>query len=46
VITFTTVGYGDIHPYSIWARRFAMVEAALGVFMMAFFVATFARRFF
>lgn len=45
VITFTTVGYGDIHPYGNWARGVAMAEAAIGIFMMAFFVATFARRF-
>jgi uncharacterized protein YjbI with pentapeptide repeats len=45
VITFTTVGYGDVHPHSTWARRFAMIEAIIGVSMIAFFVATFARRF-
>jgi hypothetical protein len=45
VITFTTVGYGDIHPHSRGARIWVMIEAAIGVFMIAFFVATFAKRF-
>ncbi|MBI5557112.1 MAG: hypothetical protein HY885_05695 [Deltaproteobacteria bacterium] len=43
VITFTTVGYGDITP-TLWARPFAMTEAFIGAFMIALFVLVFSRK--
>lgn len=43
VITFTTVGYGDIHPAGSM-RIFTMLEASLGVFLMAIFTLTVGRK--
>lgn len=43
VITFTTVGFGDVHPTG-WMRVFAMIEGLAGVFLMAVFVLSMARR--
>jgi uncharacterized protein YjbI with pentapeptide repeats len=43
VVTFTTLGYGDIRPVGV-TRVFAAVEALTGAFLMALFVVTFARR--
>lgn len=43
VVTFTTLGYGDIAPYGI-SRLFATIEAFSGAFMMALFVLLFGRK--
>lgn len=43
VITFATVGYGDISPVGT-AKIFAATEGFLGVFMMGAFSVTFARK--
>jgi len=43
-ITFTTLRYGDLRPLESWSRIFSGTEALIGVFMMALFVYTFARR--
>jgi len=43
VVTFTTLGYGDFHPIG-GTRILAAAEALMGVFLMALFVVTFARR--
>jgi hypothetical protein len=45
VITFTTTGYGDVHPFpdSI-ARAVAAAEAFTGAFMIALFVAVFGKK--
>lgn len=43
VITFTTVGFGDIHPTG-WMRLLAMIEGLSGVFLLAVFVVSMARR--
>ena len=43
VITFATVGYGDWHPVH-WARLAAALEGLLGVFVMAVFTVSFARK--
>ncbi len=43
VVTFTTLGYGDIHPLG-HSHIFASVEALTGAFFMALFVVVFARK--
>ncbi|MCE0493107.1 ion channel [Vibrio salinus] len=43
VVTFTTLGYGDISPVGI-ARFVAATEAFLGSFMMALFVVVFVKK--
>lgn len=43
VVTFATLGYGDIRPEG-WARGFATVEALIGAFTVALFVFVFCRR--
>jgi len=42
-VTFTTLGYGDLHPVGI-TKTFATVEAFTGVFMLALFVLTMGRK--
>ena len=37
VVTFTTLGYGDIHPLG-YSRLVASIEAFIGVLFMALFV--------
>lgn len=44
-VTFTTLGYGDFVPRSDIFRVLAGVEALIGIFMMAAFVAIFARKY-
>ena len=44
VITFTTIGYGDYAPRG-WLRVVAAVEGFLGLFLMAVFTVSFARKF-
>ena len=44
LITFTTLGYGDLRPLEGCGRIFAGGEAFIGAIMMALFVYTFARR--
>jgi len=44
IITFTTVGYGDIMPLS-WMKLIVSLESLLGVFFTASFVVTLSRRF-
>ncbi|MDY6930812.1 MAG: pentapeptide repeat-containing protein [Halobacteriota archaeon] len=43
VITFTTLGYGDVHPIGC-SRLFAAIESALGIFMTALFIFVFGRK--
>jgi hypothetical protein len=43
VVTFSTLGYGDVHPIGI-SRMFACIEALLGLVFMSSFVATFLKR--
>jgi hypothetical protein len=43
VITFTTVGYGDITPIG-FARPLAMLEAFTGAFSISLFVVVFVRK--
>ncbi|WP_255196163.1 pentapeptide repeat-containing protein [Halorarius litoreus] len=44
VVTFATLGYGDIQPIGTWARLLAGVEALLGALLSALFVFVLARR--
>ena len=44
VVTFTTLGYGDIHPSGFYSHAIAFSEAFTGVFFMALFVVVFARK--
>ncbi|MDY6966696.1 MAG: ion channel [Halobacteriota archaeon] len=43
VITFTTLGYGDVHPIG-WSRVVASVETILGIFMTALLIFVFGRK--
>ncbi len=43
VVTFTTLGYGDIIPLGI-SRLFAGIEALLGGFILAIFVVVFVKK--
>lgn len=43
IVTFTTLGYGDITPIG-FSRFFAVTEAFLGAFMMALFVLTISKK--
>ena len=43
VVTFTTLGYGDIGPVG-WARPFAALEAFGGVVMNTLFMLTFVKK--
>ncbi len=43
VITFTTLGYGDIHPLGL-SHVFAAIESFIGAFFIALFVVVFARK--
>ncbi len=45
LVTFTTLGYGDLRPSPGWGRALAGVEAILGTFLMALFLVTFTRKF-
>lgn len=42
-VSFTTIGYGDWHPIGA-AKCFAATEGLLGVFLMAMFTVSLARR--
>jgi len=42
-ITFTTLGYGDVHPIG-WSRLVATIESGLGIFMTALFIFVFTRK--
>jgi hypothetical protein len=43
VITFTTLGYGDVHPIG-FSRIVASVEAGFGIIMTALFIFVFTRK--
>ena len=45
IVTFTTLGYGDFHPKpELFSQLIAAFEAFIGMFTMAFFTITVARR--
>lgn len=43
VVTFTTLGYGDIHPHG-FARLVATIEAFIGSFALALYVVVFVKK--
>ena len=43
IITFTTLGYGDVHPVGL-SRVFASIESLIGIFMTALFIFVFTRK--
>ena len=43
VITFTTLGYGDVHPIG-YSRIVASMEAGFGIIMTALFIFVFTRK--
>ena len=43
VVTFTTLGYGDLAPFGL-TRAFAALEAFLGSFTLALFVVVFVKK--
>ena len=45
IVTFTTLGYGDMSPPDNYLRLVAASEALLGAFLMALFVVSLARKF-
>lgn len=44
VITFLTIGYGDISPLNDRTALVAMVEGFLGIFLMSYFTVSFVRK--
>jgi len=44
VVTFTTLGYGEITPPTLFTRHLASTLAFAGAFMMAMFVAVFGKK--
>ncbi len=44
VVTFTTLGYGDVQPVGQWAQLLAMAESLVGAALLALLVAVLARR--
>ena len=44
VVTFTTLGYGEITPATLFTRHLASTHAFGGAFMMAMFVAVFGKK--
>jgi hypothetical protein len=44
VVTFTTLGYGDLRPVHPISHLISSIEAFVGMFMMALFVLTFGRK--
>jgi len=45
IITFATLGYGDMIPKNGWPQVVASVESILGAILMAAFIAVFSRKF-
>ena len=43
LITFTTIGYGDIHPNG-FLQIFAGIEGFIGIFLNSMFMVTLAKR--
>ena len=44
IVTFTTLGYGEITPATLFTRHLASTHAFAGAFMMAMFVTVFGKK--
>ncbi|MCH8291504.1 ion transporter [Candidatus Poribacteria bacterium] len=44
VVTFTTLGFGDIVPKTAWARFFVTFEVILGYVMLGGLIGIFANK--
>ena len=45
-VTFTTLGFGDIHPVKDWIKIFVVSESLIGAAMMAIFIVLLSRKIF
>lgn len=45
IITFTTTGYGDLHPMPPWGQAVSAFEAASGALLLALFMVCLVRKF-
>ena len=45
MVTFTTLGYGDLYPNPGFPRALAAGEAVLGMILMSLFTVVLARKF-
>lgn len=46
IITFTTLGYGDVHPVGFWSRLAASIESLIGTSMTAILIFVLSRKMF
>lgn len=46
IITFTTLGYGDVHPVGFWSRLAASIESLIGISMTAILIFVLSRKMF
>ena len=44
MITFLTIGYGDVEPESVYGSLLSGIEGFLGLFLMAYFTIAFSRK--
>lgn len=44
IVTFLTIGYGDINPANFFTVIFSGIEGFLGLFLMAYFTVAFVRK--
>uniref|UniRef100_UPI004048C3F8 potassium channel family protein n=1 Tax=Rheinheimera sp. TaxID=1869214 RepID=UPI004048C3F8 len=45
VVTFSTLGYGDITPCNLASKFTASIQAIIGLVLTSLFIVTFVRRF-
>ena len=45
IVTFTTLGFGDVTPLTGWMRFFVTIEVILGYFMLGALISIFANKF-
>ena len=43
-VTFTTLGYGDILPYTMWQKMLVSVEVIVGYVMLGLFMTLLSKR--
>ncbi|WP_018248814.1 potassium channel family protein [Orenia marismortui] len=44
VVTFLTIGYGDIHPLNLFGMIISGFEGFIGLFLMSYFTVSFVRK--